>query len=85
METMPTPTAPGPATRRPPEAAAPVVETPIEEAAVGRVGDDDAMGVYAPFPELAWNAPRPRKPASRESPAMTYYPTFAAPSIPSVA
>lgn len=85
MEIIPTPTAPGPATRRLPEAPTPVVETPMEEAAVGRVGDDEAIGVYAPLPELAWNAPRPRRPASSERPAMTYHPTFAAPSIPRVA
>lgn len=71
METIPTPTAPGPAVRRPPDAAAPVLEIPIVDAAVGRVDDDEAMGVYAPLPADAWKLPRPRRPASSESPAMS--------------
>lgn len=69
-ETIPTPTAPGPATRRLPDAAEPVLEIPIVEAAVGRVDVEEAIGVYAPLPVVAWKAPRPRRPASRERPGM---------------
>lgn len=53
IDTMPTATAPGPAVRRPPDAAAPVDEIPIVEAAVGRVAVEEDIGVYAPLPEVA--------------------------------
>ena len=85
IDTMPTPTAPGPAARRLPDAAAPVLEIPIVEAAVGRVGVLEAMGVYAPLPVLAWKLPRPRRPASKFSPAMCHYTPLAADSMPIVA
>lgn len=84
IEIIPTPTAPGPATRRLPDAAAPVLEMPIVEAAVGRVAVEEAIGVYAPLPVFAWKLLRPLRPASSDMPAMFYHPTLAAVSIPMV-